>query len=134
MAGLCKMMVIGNLGRDPELRFTQSGRAMCKFSLAVSRYAPNVEGDRKEVTEWFDITAWGRLAETTSEYLSKGRKVFVEGRFESRTWEGQDGQKRTGLGIVAENIVLLDRQPRPSDEGGSPSHRVEDLEADDIPF
>lgn len=133
MAGLCKIAIIGNLGRDPEMRFTQTGRPLTRFSVAVNRYSTGPDGERKEQTEWFDVKAWGRLAETASEILSKGKRVYVEGRFETRPWEGQDGQRRVALEITAAEIVLLDpRQSRPMDDDSSP--RVDDLEADDIPF
>ncbi|HEX8941358.1 MAG TPA: single-stranded DNA-binding protein [Candidatus Limnocylindrales bacterium] len=114
---LCKMLLIGNLGRDPEMRYTPSGRPVTQFTLAVNRNTKNQEGEWQEQTEWFRVTAWGQLAERTAEQLRKGSKVFVEGRFQSREWEGQDGQKRTALEVTADTVLTLDRRQR-DEEGG----------------
>src|SRR6187401_2224788 len=90
--GLNKVMLIGHLGKDPEMRYTANGSAVTTFSLAVNRsYAS--DGERSEETEWFNIVAWSKLAEQLSQHLLKGQKVFVEGRFSTRSWDGQDGQK-----------------------------------------
>jgi single-strand DNA-binding protein len=118
---LCKMMLIGNLGRDPEMRYTPSGRPVTQFTIAVNRNTKNQSGEWVEETEWFRITAWGNLAERTAENLRKGNKVYVEGRFQSREWEGQDGQKRTALEVTADNVLSLERRPREGGEPGSES-------------
>ena len=122
---LCKMLLIGNLGRDPEMRYTPSGRPVTQFTLAVNRNTRNQAGEWQEQTEWFRVTAWGQLAERTAEQLRKGSKVFVEGRFQSREWEGQDGQKRTALEVTADTIQALDRRQRDDDleEGGNAAPR-----------
>src|SRR4051794_14052977 len=101
MAGLAKATLIGNLGGDPEMRYTPAGRAFTSFSVAWSRNFTTAEGERREETEWFRVTAGGRLAEIACQFLSKGRRVYVEGRISSRTWEGADGQKRFSLEVTA---------------------------------
>ena len=105
---LNKILVIGNVGRDPEMRYTPNGNAVTNFSLAVSRrYTAN--GEQQQDTEWFDIVTWNRLAENCNNYVTKGMKVFVEGRFRSRSWVGQDGQTRSRNEINAFNVQFLDR-------------------------
>src|SRR5438034_10478170 len=111
---LNKAMIIGNLGRDPEMRYTPSGQAVTQFTVAVNRNYKDHDGNWQEETEWFRIVAWGPLAERTAEYLRKGRKVYVEGRLQTRQWEGQDGQKRYTTELVADTVTPLD--PRPRDE------------------
>src|SRR6266542_684649 len=118
---LNKVMIIGNLGRDPEMRYTPSGQPVTQFTVAVNRNYKNQAGEWQEETEWFRIVAWGPLAERTAEYLRKGRKVYVEGRLQTRQWEGQDGQKRYTTELVANTVTPLDPRPRddvPRDEGG----------------
>jgi single-strand DNA-binding protein len=116
---LNKCMIIGNLGRDPEMRYTASGQPVTQFTVAVNRNYKNQAGEWQEETEWFRIVAWGPLAERTAEYLRKGRKVYVEGRLQTRQWEGQDGQKRYTTELVANTVTPLDPRPRddtPRDE------------------
>src|SRR6478735_3713378 len=115
---LNKAMIIGNLGRDPEMRYTPSGQAVTQFTVAVNRNFKDHEGNWQEETEWFRVVAWGPLAERTAEYLRKGRKVFVEGRLQTRQWEGQDGQKRYTTELIAQTVTALD--PRPRGEEGAP--------------
>jgi len=110
--GLCKVTLIGNLGRDPETRYTPSGKPATSFSVACSRTYSTSEGERREETEWFRVTAWGKLGEICSQYLSKGRRVYVEGRLQTRVWTGQDGQKNTSLEVTATDVQLLDSKPR----------------------
>jgi single-strand DNA-binding protein len=133
MASLCKVTIVGNLGRDPEMRFTQTGRPMTKFSVAVNNRRKMPDGEFKDETDWFDVTAWGQLAERASEQLSKGKLVLVEGRFQTRSWVGQDGQTRKNLEVQANDILILERRPTaPTDEQGS--ERMDELEPDEIPF
>ncbi len=113
---LNKCMIIGNLGRDPEMRYTPSGQSVTQFTVAVNRNYKDAQGERQEETEWFRVVAWGQQAEFAAEYLRKGNKVFVEGRFKTREFEGRDGQKRTSLDITADSIVNLERRGR-DDEG-----------------
>jgi single-strand DNA-binding protein len=120
MAGsLNKVMIIGNLGRDPELRYTQRGTAVCNFTVAVNRPGRTDEnGQRTEdETEWFSVVAWDKLAETCSQFLQKGRKVYVEGRLQTRNWEGPDGQKRSRVEVLAQQMTMLDS--RVQSEGSS---------------
>jgi len=119
---LNKCMIIGNLGRDPEMRYTPSGQPVTQFTVAVNRNYKNQAGEWQEETEWFRIVAWGPLAERTAEYLRKGRKVYVEGRLQTRQWEGQDGQKRYTTELVANTVTSLDPRPRedaPGAEAGA---------------
>jgi single-strand DNA-binding protein len=125
--GLNKVMLIGNLGKDPEMSYTANGNALTRFPMAVSRSYSSEEG-RREETEWFNVVAWNRLAETLSQHLQKGRKVYVEGRLSTRTYE-RDGQKRYFTEVVATQVLFLDRPQAAGmgDFGGS-------IEPDDIPF
>ena len=109
---LNKAMIIGNLGRDPEMRYTPSGQAVTQFTVAVNRNYKDSQGERQEETEWFRVVAWGQQAEFAAEYLRKGNKVYVEGRLQTRQWEGQDGQKRYTTELVANTIQNLERRPR----------------------
>jgi single-strand DNA-binding protein len=115
---LNKCMIIGNLGRDPEMRYTPSGQAVTQFTVAVNRNYKNQQGERVEETEWFRVVAWGQQAEFAAEYLRKGAKVYIEGRIQTRQWEGQDGQKRYTTELVANTIQNLERRPR--DDAGEP--------------
>jgi len=115
---LCKVMIIGNLGSDPEMRYTPTNRAVTQFNVAVNQSTKNQQtGEWVEETDWFRVSVWGDRAERMAESLRKGNKVFVEGRFKTRTFEGRDGQTRTALEITADSIVNLERRNR--DEEGS---------------
>ena len=102
-----KIIVIGHLGRDPEMRYTPNGQSVTSFSVASSRRYTNSEGEQKEETEWFNVSAWGRLADLCNQYLSKGRQVYVEGRFSSRSYEGRDGQMRNSNDISLTDVQFL---------------------------
>jgi single-strand DNA-binding protein len=115
---LNKVMIIGNLGRDPEMRYTPSGQAVTQFTVAVNRNYKDSQGEWQEETEWFRIVAWAQLAERTAENLRKGRKVYVEGRLQTRQWEDQSGQKRYTTEVIAQTVTALDR--RPQDDGAEP--------------
>jgi single-strand DNA-binding protein len=115
--GLNKVMVIGNLGRDPEMRYTPNGKPVTSFSVAVSRSWVKPEGERTEATDWFNVVAWGRLAEICSQYLVKGSLVYVEGRLETRSWEAENGQKHFRTEIVASDVNILDKRGRAAEEG-----------------
>ena len=153
MAGrsLNKVLLIGNLGKDPEVRYTSSGKAVATFTLATSQQWKDQGGTDQERTEWHRIVAWGRLGEVCGEYLSKGRQVYIEGRIQSREWEDQEGNKRTTVEIVANDMIMLggrgagggrDRDDyAPSDrgpKGGQPRRPDKSYEPpppeDDIPF
>jgi single-strand DNA-binding protein len=135
MASLNKVMIIGNLGKDPEMRFTPNGNPVTTFSVAVGRVYNTTDGERKTETEWFNVVTWNKLAEQCNQFLAKGRLVYVEGRLHTSTWESQDGLKHYRTEVIANRITFLDRQAT----GASPEERGEegasgDLEADDIPF
>ena len=129
MPGLNKVMLIGNLGTDPEMRYTANGSAVTTFRMACSRNYQR-EGQQVEETEWFTVVAWAKLAETLGAHLTKGRKVYVEGRLSTRSWDGPDGQKRYRTEVIANQVLFLDRAqgaPLPDETGG-------DVDADDLPF
>lgn len=107
MFSLNRAQIVGNLTRDPEMRYTPNGQAVCSFSVATNRRWKDQSGNQQEATEFHNIVAWGKLAEITSQILHKGNKVYIEGRIQTRTWEGQDGQKRNRTEIVAENFITL---------------------------
>jgi len=114
---LNRATIIGNLTRDPELRNTTSGQSVTNFSVATSSQWTDAAGQRQERTEYHSIVAWGKLAEICSQYLAKGRKVYVEGRLQTREWETPDAQKRQRTEIVADNMIMLDKAP----QGGAPA-------------
>ncbi len=105
---LNKVLLIGNLTRDPEMRYTPQGTAVCTFGLATNRTWVTDQGDKKEETEWHRIVAWNKLAELCSQLLFKGRRIYVEGRLQTRQWTGQDGQSRQATEIVIEDMIILD--------------------------
>jgi len=116
---LSKIQIIGNLGRDPELRYTPSGRPVTTFSVAVNQSTKNQQTNEwVEATDWFRVSVWGDRAERAAENLRKGNKVFVEGRFKTREFEGRDGQKRTSLEITADSVVNLEKRTREDGDGG----------------
>jgi single-strand DNA-binding protein len=143
MASLNKVMLIGNLGKDPEVRYTGSGTAVASFSLATSEKFKNKNGEWEERTEWHNITLWARLAEIAGEYLAKGKTVYIEGRLQTRKWQDRDGKDRYTTEIVGEKMQMLSGKG----EGGGKSGagRTEGQETppyeepafnpdDDIPF
>jgi single-strand DNA-binding protein len=135
MVGLNKVIIIGNVGTDPEMRFTPNGNPVTSFRLATSRTYNSPEGERKQETEWFDVVTWNRLAENCNQYLTKGQRVYVEGRLRTRSWEGQDGQRHSRLEINAQTVLFLDRRPVSAlPEAGAEAGTDEDLEPGDIPF
>ena len=140
-SGLNKAILIGNLGRDPEVRYTPSGMAIANFSIATSENWTNKDGQKETRTEWHRIVAFGRLGEICGEYLSKGRQIYIEGRIQTRDWEDKDGIKRYTTEIVANQMIMLGGRdagdgPRPQepplpDYSGAPTQGPDD---DDIPF
>ena len=135
MASLNKVMIIGNLGSEPEMRFTPNGNPVTSFSVATNWVYTTSEGERKQETEWFTVVAWNKLAEQCNQFLTKGRLVYAEGRLRTRTWESQDGQKHYRTEIIANRVTFLDRQAA----APLPDERVEEaevgeLEPEDIPF
>lgn len=118
MAGVNKVILIGNLGRDPELRYTQNGQAVVNFSLATSENWTDKSGERVEKTEWHRIVAWAKTAELCAQYLSKGRTVYIEGRLQTRDWEDKEGAKRQTTEINAATVQFLGG-PRGDGGGGA---------------
>ncbi len=105
--GLNKVQIIGHLGRDPEMRYTPSGRPVTTFTVAVSRTWNTVDGERHNETEWFNIVAWGNLAEICKQYLNKGQQVYIEGRLQTRRWDDKEGVKHTSVEVVANEMMML---------------------------
>ncbi len=106
--GVNKVILIGNIGADPELRYTPKGTAVTNFNMATNENWTDSSGERQERTEWHRVVVWGRLAEICNQYLRKGSKVYIEGRLQTRSWEGQDGQKRYTTEVVARDMQMLD--------------------------
>jgi single-strand DNA-binding protein len=111
MRDLNKVMLIGNLTRDPELRSTNSGQTVASFAVATNRSWNDAQGTRQDAVEYIDIVAWGKLAEIVGQIYRKGRRTYVEGRFQTRSWEAQDGTKRYKTEVVASDLILLDKAP-----------------------
>jgi single-strand DNA-binding protein len=121
--GLNKVMIIGGLGSDPEMRYTPSGKPVTSFSVAVSRGWRTSEGERKEATEWFNVVSWGNLAEICNQHLHKGSQVYIEGRLQTRNWEDATGTRHYRTELVANEMIILDGR-----------HYVADDEYADIEF
>jgi single-strand DNA-binding protein len=105
--GLNKVMIIGHLGRDPEMRYTPSGRPVTTFTVATVRSWNTSDGERREETEWFNVVAWGSLAEICNQYLRKGQQVYVEGRLQTRRWDDPEGKKHFATELVAKEMIML---------------------------
>ena len=114
-----KIIVIGNLGRDPEMRYTPNGQSVTSFSVASSRRYTTSAGEQREETEWFNVNAWGRLADLCNQYLTKGQQVYVEGRLSSRSYEGRDGQTRHSNDIFLSDVQFLGRRGDAVEGGGA---------------
>jgi single-strand DNA-binding protein len=141
MASFSKIMIVGNVGRDPELKMTSNGRPVCEFSVAVNRVMGRSDsGERQEQTDWYRISCWGNLAERAQQIVQKGRLVFVDGRFTPRTWTDKEGRERTSLDISANDFQVLDSR-RDREEGmGAPAATAQrgpdekGFDPDEIPF
>ena len=134
MASVNKMIIVGNLGSEPEMRFTPNGNPVTSFRVATNWRFTNSQGERREETEWFTVVTWNRLAEQCNQFLTKGRLIYVEGRLRTRTWESQDGEKRFRNEIVADNVTFLDRQAAVASEDKVEEAETGDLDPEDIPF
>lgn len=136
MVGLNKMLVIGNLGTDPEMRYSPNGNPVTSFRIATTRTYTTQDGERRQETEWFTVVAWNQLAEQCNQYLSKGRRAYVEGRLQSHQWQGNDGQTRFRNEIIADRVLFLDRAG--DQRSAEPEERVlmrdGALTPDDLPF
>ena len=129
--GLNKVMIIGHLGRDPEMRYTPSGRPVTSFSVATSRSWNTSNGERHTETEWFNVVAWGSLAEICKQHLSKGQQVYLEGRLQTRRWEDGEGNRHSSTEIVANEMIILGDRREAQSEAMEPD--VEE-EEDEFPF
>lgn len=133
MPSLNKIMIIGNIGSEPEMRFTPSGKPTTGFRVAVNNKFRATDGQEKEETEWFTVITWGKTAELCNQFLHKGSTVYAEGRMKTRTWDGQDGIKHYRTELIANRVLFLDKigatngQPKQQESN-------EDLEPDDISF
>lgn len=116
MPALNKVMLIGYLGRDPEVRYTPTGKRFTRFPVGVTRTWRDAEGEKQEATDWFLVEAWGRLGEICQDYLSKGRLVYIEGRLRTDRWEGDEGEMHYRTTVVATQMQMLDRRPEEPDE------------------
>lgn len=148
MRSLNRVQLIGNLGQDPEVRYTNSGKAVCNFSLATTHTWKDADGNSQDKTEWHKVVAWGKLAEICSQHLTKGRMVFVEGRLQTRKWQGQDGADRYTTEVVIDNMIFLGGREGAASGGGrvtggqggaapvegSPPAGGQGFDDDDIPF
>ncbi len=142
MASFSKIMIVGNVGRDPELKMTSNGRPVCEFSVAVNRISGRSDsGERQEQTDWYRISCWGNLAERAQQIVQRGRLVFVDGRFTPRTWTDKEGRERTSLDINANDFQVLDsRRDREEGMGAGGAPRPErapgdkGFDPDEIPF
>jgi len=134
MASLNKIILIGNVGGDPEMRFTPSGVPVTTFTMATNRTMTQADGTVKKETEWFRVSAWRKQAETCNQFLTKGKLVYVEGSLRTSTWEGKDGVKRMRLEVNADRVLFIDRQGA----GTLPPEELNavegDIEPEDIPF
>ena len=145
MRGVNKVILIGNLGKDPEVRYTPSGQAVANFSLATTEVGSSKDGGKQEYTEWHRIVAWGRLAEICGEYLTKGKSVYIEGALRTRSWQDKEGSNRWTTEIIARTMQILSpagekqgQSPQPKKEEEFPSDFTFDEDSvgtdDDIPF
>jgi len=134
MAWLNKVMIIGNVGTDPEMRFTPNGTPVTSFRLATNRLFTAADGERRKETEWFDVVTWRRQAESCNQFLTKGQRVYVEGRLRTRSWEGQDGRTQFRIEIQADRVIFLDRRPVAPSELGPEEEAVEPVEPEELPF
>jgi len=135
-------MIIGHLGRDPEMRYTPSGRPVTTFSVATTRNWNTSAGEKRSQTEWFNVVSWGSLAEICKEYLVKGQQVYIEGRLQTRRWDDDDGNQRTSVEIVAKEMIILGERKKKSnkheeneDDNSSDGSDFDESEEDDeFPF
>ncbi|MEW6097121.1 MAG: single-stranded DNA-binding protein [bacterium] len=139
MANYNRVILAGNLTRDPELRYIPTGQPVTNFTVAINRNYTTQTGERREETSFIPIVVWGKQAETCNQYLSKGRAVLVEGRLQQRSWENQEGQKRSTIEVVADRVVFLGG-PKPAGEEqteemvNEPQNTITENEKEDVPF
>jgi len=144
---LNKVMLIGNMTRDPEVRTTPNGKSVCSVGVATNRFWTDASGQKQKQAEFHNIVLWGKLADIAGQYLKKGQKIYIEGRLQTREWTAQDGTKRTRTEVVGENLIMLGS--RPAGAGGAPAATdepsysssngpsevvEEEIKVEDIPF
>lgn len=138
MASVNKAILIGNLGADPELRYTTGGTAVASFGIATTEKFKNKDGEQQERTEWHNIVCWTRLAEIANEYLRKGSSVYIEGRIQTRSYDDKDGIKKYRTEIIAQRLQLLGGRPKsdqePSSQPSAPPEPETPVDDDDLPF
>lgn len=135
MAGINKVIIVGNLGRDPEMRYLPSGSPVTNFSVAVSRRWKSRDGEDREETEWFNVNCFDRLAEIANEYLTKGKQVYVEGRLRTRSWEDQQsGEKKYRTEVVATELQMLGQRGEAGGAGQERGYAADSNELDNMPF
>jgi single-strand DNA-binding protein len=135
MASLNKIILIGNVGTDPEMRFTPNGIPVTSFRIATNRVYTSANGEKKQETEWFTVVTWRKQAENCNQYLTKGQRVYVEGSLRTHSWEGQDGQKRWRMEVIANRVLFLDKQAvatLPSEENAV--ELSDEVEPEELPF
>ncbi len=133
MPSLNKVTIIGNIGNEPEMRFTPNGKPVTSFSVATNWVYTTPDGERRQETEWFNVVAWNRLAEQCNQFLAKGRLVYAEGRIHTRNWEGQDGQQHSRIEVIANRVIFLERRGAAVllDEKGDDAAVLSDEKGDD---
>ena len=139
MPSLNKLTIIGNVGNEPEMRFTPNGKPVTSFSVATNWLYTSSEGERRQETEWFSVVAWNRLAEQCNQFLAKGRLVYVEGRMHTRNWEGQDGQQHSKMEVIASRVIFLEKRGASVVADEKLDDRIDEsgiteLEPEDLPF
>ena len=134
MVSLNRVMLIGNVGSDPEMRFTPNGNPVTSFRMATNRVYSTPDGEKKQETDWFSVITWNKLAEQCNQFLTKGKLVYVEGRLHNRSWDGADGQKHYRTEVVANRVTFLDRPAAATTEEKPEEAPPEDTEPEDIPF
>lgn len=137
--GLNKVMIIGHLGREPEMRYTPSGRPVTTFTVATSRSWNTADGEHHTETEWFNIVTWSNLAETCKQYLTKGQQVYIEGRLQTRHWEDKEGNKHNSVEVVANEMIMLGdrREANPANShlvDNSDNSEISNTDEDEFPF
>lgn len=134
MSSINRITILGNLGSDPEMRFTPNGTPTCSFRVATNRYYNTPEGERKEETEWFQIVTWNKIAESCNQYLSKGQRVYIDGRVHTRNWDTPDGQKHYRQEVIANQVIFLDRKDNGQKSDNTKNDETNDIDPKDIPF
>ena len=134
-----QILIVGNVGKDPEMRYTPSGRPVTTFTVAVSRSWNTVDGERHNETEWFNVVAWGNLAEICKQYLNKGQQVYIEGRLQTRRWDDKEGVKHTSVEVVANEMMMLGERREHANNAGQSSESISDdseisASEDEFPF